>query len=214
MNSVFTLLRHSIRLEYRHWAQAVALAVLVWILSYIIYRLQPSLTAAEFQFVFWIILLLLSINIAVRGESHHSEEERLALYTLVKPESVILSRIIFNFLYLEIIAILFYLFLYIYFSTVVDLSFGFLAIISMGALVISSTISLISAIGVYASGQNTLLTILTLPLLVPVVLILSTMGNSLLLTGSVEWHSYLLLLGIGVMALALSIVLFPIIWKQ
>jgi len=77
-------------------------------------------------------------------------------------------------------------------------------------------LSLISAISSYSQNQNTLVAVLSLPLLIPILLL--GMRISLIserMFSDSEVSSYLLLLsGIDVLLLSLTFIFVPIVWKS
>lgn len=214
MNSVKTLLLFHIKLEYRNYSNVLGLLLLMWIISYIIYRLSPQMEINTFNYLFWIVFLLLSVNITMRIENHQTDSEHLFFYSMVDPNDVIISRILFNFGYLGIISCAFYGFLYLYFSELDLFNLEYLGCLILGAFTISATLSFVTSIGRYAAGQNTIISILSMPLLIPVVLILYKLGTTISKGEEAEASSYLVLIGISLLSISLSLILFPFIWKR
>ncbi len=214
MNSCLSLLRYYINAEYRNIAQSFALVLFVWIVAYIIYRVYPDMSRGDFNYLYWIFMMLLSINITLRSESHHGAEEHLFLYTCADPIYVLIAKILFNFVYLFVIGILFYGFFHLYFDAVMSFSIEYVGLIGMGALAISACLSFVTSINNYSSGQNTLISILALPLLIPVILILKSASDGIIMFSDVENTKYLTLISISFITIALSTILFPFVWRQ
>lgn len=214
MNGFLTLLRYNLNAEYRKIAQSMALVLFSWIVSYIVFRVHPDLQPMEFGFLYWIFLMLISINICLRAESHQGSEEHLFLFTCVDPIQVFSAKFFFNFLYLTIIGLLFYFFYLIYFSQQLSFSSDFIFTILAGSFSLSACLSFVATMSSYADGQNTLISILSLPLLVPVILILKSTTDEIILFNNVEYENYLTLFSMSFITVALSLILFPIIWKE
>jgi len=79
----------------------------MWALAYVIYRIRPLLSIDEFNYIFWVIMMITAISIAIRSTAHASKEERLFIYTLVSPTVALSGLIIFNALYLLLISVAF-----------------------------------------------------------------------------------------------------------
>lgn len=214
MNGFITLLKYNFSSEYRRVSQSMALVLFAWIVCYIIFKVHPDLENVEFGFLYWIFMMLISINICIRAESHHGTAEHIFLYTCIDPSTVFSAKFVFNFLYLILLGFLFYFFFIIYFGHQIAFNLSFLSVIAIGAFAISACLSFVATMSSYADGQNTLISILALPLLIPVILILKSTTDEIILFDNVEFANYLTLISISFATIALSIVLFPIIWKE
>lgn len=201
-------------LEYRSWAQSSAILLLVFVIVYVCSRIRPELDTIEFNFIFWLLLMMISINVAVRSNSHGGSEEHILLYTLIKPSIAFFSRFLFHLVYLGVVGIGLYGAFILFYSPQIEFDASFFALILLGAFGITSALSFVSAVVNHMPGQNTILSILSIPVLIPTVIILFNMGMSLFMRGGVEINQYLVLISISVLSIALSLVLFPVIWKQ
>ncbi len=214
MGAFTALLKNHLILEYRSWTQGLGILVLVWIISYLVFRLNPSLSSEDINLLFWLFIMLFSVNAVMRQENHTTPEEKLMLYTLTDPVTIICSRIAYNFAYIWVLSVLFYLFLMVYFPISMQFGLVSLGVLALGALAISSCLTLVTAIGSQGGGQNTLVSILGFPLLIPVLILLNNISNAMTVSGTVPGTTYLLIIGISLAGIAMSIVLFPFIWKQ
>lgn len=214
MTEFFALIRYFFSIEFKNRSHIVALLMFAWIVCYILYRVHPSLETTEFGYIFWLFLTLMSINVCLRSESHHAEEHRLYLYTLTDPVKLFLSKLFFNFCYLIFIYVLFYMCFHVYFTDQVPLVLDFVFAIFMGALAISASLTFVSTISTYASGQNTLVSILAIPLLLPIIMLLKGLSDEIILGGSIEYAKFLTLAGLSAISIAASLLLVPVIWKE
>lgn len=214
MKELSVLLIYHLRAEYKNMAQTLALALFSWIVCYILYRVHPELQAIEFAYTYWIFLMLISINICLRAESIHGSDEHLFLYLCADPIFVFLSKLVFNFIYLLIIGILFYFFFGVYFTGQITFIPSFILIILSGSLAISTCLSFVATMSSYAEGQNTLISILALPLLIPVVMLMKNITEEYILFGRWEYGAFSTLLSIILMTIGLSLLLFPYIWRE
>ena len=192
----------------------MGLVLLAWVIAYIVFRSMPEVNYRNVNFIYWVFVLLISINITMRMDSHSNENNRLFLYTMVDASSVLFAKVLFNFLYLFSIALLFYFSLLIFMSPNIFLSGEYIFLILAGAFVISTCLTFVTCIGSYNHGQTTLISILSLPLLIPTVLVLTDMGLSMVLGQKTDTNQYLALASISLISMALSIIFFPMIWKQ
>ena len=214
MENIFGLFILNLRREIRQWAQLLGLILLAWVVAYLVYRTSPSNGVDVFNFVYWIFVLLISINATMRVESHDSEEERIFLYTLTDPFDTLMAKLIFNFVYISLIAILFYLAVLLFFAPVVVFSISYILLLLSGALVIAACMTLVTAIGFASGGQTTLVSILGLPLLIPAILILNKIGKTILQNDEIVMVDVYSLIGIIMISISASLFLYPVVWKQ
>lgn len=214
MQALIAIIKNYILLEYRSWTQGLGLIVLVWIIAFLVYRLQPEMSIDQLNLIFWLFILLVAVNASMRQEAYYTPEERLNLYTLVDPVTLILARILFNFIYLLFISFLFYLFIIMYYAPAITFQWENCVVMILGSFAISTCLAIVTAIGTQGGGQNTLVSILGFPLMIPVIILLNNINKTIIMSGSAPNSRYLLILGISAIGLSLSIVLFPFIWKQ
>lgn len=214
MKSIWSLLLYNIKTEYRVYAQSLSIILFSWIVSYVIYRLHPALQMEEFGFLFWTFMMLIGINICLRAETHHGSSQHLFLYTLVDPESMYIAKFLFNWLYLTVMGILFYGFFIFYFSPNIVFNSAMLVVILVGGFGLSGCISFVAAMSSYAGGQSTLVSILAVPLLIPIIILLKSATDEIILFNNLEYHQFLTLLSISLSLVALSVILFPFVWKE
>ncbi len=214
MSEFLSLLRYNFSLEFRNRAQIISLLLLAWIVCYILFKVHPSLETTEFGYLFWMFMTLLSINVCLRTESYNGQEIRLYLYTVVDPVLIYLSKVVFNSCYLFLIAVLFYLSFHVYFTEQVPFQFELILVILVGAFVISATLTFVSTVSTYANGQNTLVSILAIPLLLPIIMLLKGLSDEVVLGETIEYIKYFTLFGLAAISIAASLFLVPHIWKE
>ena len=90
----------------------------------------------------------------------------------------------------------------------------FVLAILMGALAISASLTFVSTISTYASGQNTLVSVLAIPLLLPIIMLLKGLSDEIILGETIEYAKFLTLGGLSAVSIAASVFLVPVIWKE
>ena len=177
MRELIAQLKVDFLAEYRSWAETAGIVIFMWVLSYILFRIRPDLNLPEFNFILWVIFLLVSLNVAFKGANHHSSYERAYLYTVISPTTAFISRFVFNLIYLLITITAFYLSMIMLYFPQIFFSFKYFLLIVVASFAIGSVISFVGVVARHATGQNTILSILSLPLLIPVVIIVYEMGR-------------------------------------
>lgn len=214
VRQLITQIRHDFILEYRSWHQTLALVLFMWTLAYVIYRVRPEISPQEFNFIYWIFLLIIAINVAVRSDSHSGAAQRLMTYTLLPPETMLLARIVFNIVYLIIIAGTFYGAMLLLFYPQITFSSSYFLLSVFGAASVGSVLAFISALTSHMGSQNTAMSILSIPILIPVIILLNSIGGHILMSNQLQGGKYVAVLGITLLSVALSMILFPYIWRE
>jgi len=203
-----------LKIEYRSWPQIASLLLFMWSIAYVIYRVRPEISPLDFNFIYWIILLLTSVSVAIRGTAHARSSERLLMYSIVSPSSALVGLILFNSFYMLIVALALYLGMTLLFYPQIALSLSYLFVIIVGSLTIGIVLSFVSAISRYLDGQHTSLSILSIPLLIPSLMLSQSAGEELLTSGQLETNKFVILLGLALISAALGIILFPYLWRE
>lgn len=214
------LLGKEIRLE---WRQRYAFnGLLLYIVStvficYLSFNLKTQqLNPITWNTLFWIILLFTAINAVAKSFMQESAGRQLYYYTLASPQSIIISKIIYNSLLMLLIAALGFVFYSLVMGNPVQSIGLFLLNILLGALGFSSTLTMVSGIAAKAGGNATLMAVLSFPIILPMLLMLIKISKNALdgLDPSTSYDELSILLAINLIVLALSYILFPYLWRN
>lgn len=220
LREISTLLTKDFRLEWRQRAALgglllyVGSTVFVCFLSFSLRGGTPPPPA--WNALFWVILLFAAVNAVAKGFMQESAGQRLYYYTLVRPQAVILAKMLYNALLLTAVALL-ALFLYTVFlgNPIQDLSL-FTANLLLGAVGFATTLTLVSGIAAKAGGNGaTLMAVLGFPVMIPMLLLLIKVSKNALdgLDRSVSQQSLITLLALNMLVGAMSYLLFPFLWR-
>ncbi len=214
MKGFYANLLFSFKQEFRQWQLLIGLFIFTALIAYVSFRIKPSIDTVEFTMLFWTFTLLIGINVAIRAESLLSTQESMWLYTLTSSAQFIAARVVYTVIYLLATGVSFYLFLILFYYPGLQFSLDFLLLIGIMSVVMGSCLSLLSAIAARTSGQNVLLSILSIPLLIPAVLLLSNISIELMMSLSMDFSKIISLLAISLLSIGAAIFLHPYIWRQ
>ncbi len=186
----------------------------MWCIAYVIYRVRPEITVSDFNFIYWIIVLLTSVSVAIRGTAHARSGERLIMYSIVSPSTALIGLLLFNALYMLIVALALYLGMILLFYPQITFSLSYLLVIVVGGSTIGIVLSFVSAISRYLDGQHTALSVLSIPLLIPSLILSQNIGEELLNSGQLETDKFVILIALAMISTALAILLFPYLWRE
>ncbi len=220
---VFHLIGKDLLLE---WRQKYALGgILLYVVStvfliYIVLNQGGLLDRLGFKFwsaFFWVTILFASVNALTKSFIQESNERQLYYYTLVSPQVVILSKMVYNLFLMLLLALLGYgAFALMIANPVVQLPI-FLLVLLLGGAGLSFTLTMVSAIAAKAQNNITLMAVLSFPILLPLLLLIQKMTQYAFLANvdvTSLWKDSIVLLAFDGMIVVLSYLLFPFLWRD
>lgn len=203
------------------WKQKYALnGMLLYSLSMVFVvsiGLQRNLPAQAWNVVFWIILLFVSVNAVAKSFMGERTGQLLYLYNLAGARAIIVAKIIYNCLLLTGIALVTLVFFLLLSGTgkIADpLQYGLIVVI--GSLAFAANLTLVSAIASKAQNQATLLAVLSFPILVPEMLVGITASGKAIqgLPIGASMSEIIFSVTFVVIIAAISVILFPFLWRD
>ncbi len=204
--------------EVRNKSVLFSLLLYLTGVTYLIYQLTDG---AQPQDQMWAALLWTSVffgTLQLVSRSFNYEQEHYYFYmaTLVRPQQVILAKLLFNALYMLLLngaALLLFL---LFFEQEIA-SFGlFLLTIALGSFGFAGVLTFTHAIASRTKGNAALGTVLSIPLLLPMLKMVATLSVYTIV--GVEWVDLAPILGslsalLAAIAL-LAYLLFPYLWQD
>jgi heme exporter protein B len=201
------------------WRSKYALnGVLLYVVStiFVCFLSLVSVNPITWNALFWIIMLFASINAVSKSFLQESKGRQLYIYTIASPFALLISKTIYNVLLmtlLTIIALGFYMLVFDYVPT--DLLL-YLVATMLGSLSFSTIFTMVSAISSKAGNGGMLMAILSFPVVIPVLIVLIKLTKNAIdgLDRSVSMDEIGMLLIINVLVSAVSLLLFPYLWRD
>ena len=216
LREINILIRKELILE---WRQKYAISgILLYVLStvFVVYTASIEVKANLWNILFWIIVLFASVNANAKSFMQENSSRQLYYYSLVNPIAVILSKIIYNTILLLVLSLLcFFVFGIIAGNPVKDVKM-FLLILVLGSLGFAISFTFISAIASKAQNSATLMTILSFPVIIPILMTLIKLSSVALrmIQDTSVWKDVLILVGIDFLLIGLCLILFPYLWRE
>jgi heme exporter protein B len=166
--------------------------------------------------LFWIILLFVAVNGISKSFVQESPARHLYYYTIASPQSVLLSKVLYNLLLMTILSVLsFVFFLLLMGDPVINIPL-FLVTLILGSSGLASILTMVAAIASRASNNFSLMAILSFPIILPLLGTLMKVSRSALTASgwAGNWGFIILLLTIDGTVIALAYLLFPYLWRD
>src|SRR5262249_14031827 len=132
------------------------------------------------------------------------------------PQGIIISKILYNTLVMLVLSFTGFLFYALVLGNPVQDLKLFIANLLLASIGFSSVLTLISGIASKANNSSTLMAILSMPVLMPMLLMVIKISKNAIdgLAWSVSMNSILVLAAINVMLGSISYILFPYLWRS
>ena len=202
------------------WKQKYAFnGILLYVVStvFICYlSFRQIIDAPTWNALFWIILLFAAVNAVAKSFLQESRGRQLYMYTIVSAQALILSKIIYNIALLLIISLINLFFYSLFIGNLVQDMPMFILGLLLGSAGFASVLTMISAIASKAGSNTTMMAILSFPILIPMLITIIRFSKNAMdgLDASVNYQFMVMLLGLNVLVIALSFLLFPYLWRE
>ena len=219
ISKIFAILYKDFKIEINqsHLFFSVGLYVISSIyIIYISYQPTGILSLEHWVSIFWVIILFSSISAVSKSFFQESGNRNYYYYYVLSPDELIFSKLIYNFLFIVFVTFLtFIIFSFLLGNFIYSLSF-FLTLLFVGALSISNCLTLISAIGHQVKNNSMLISVLSFPVIIPILLLLirlSKISSSEFSWNLIQDDFYLLIL-LNIILVAMTKILFSYLWRN
>jgi len=219
LEKIKELLKKEFTLELRRKSVFSGLALYLFstvFVYYLTFNLRQNLISPlVWSALFWVTILFSSINTIAKSFIGEKRGQELYFYSLVSPESIVLSKLIYNFLLCLVLAMtglgLFVLFL----SNPIETILPFILTIVLTSWGFAASLTLLSGIASKANNSHVVMTVLSFPIVISILLLSIKITKNCIdgLEASTNYDELLTLLAINCLVTAASYLLFPYIWR-
>ena len=220
MNSsrhIYTLIKKDLLLEVRQQYSFYGILLYIMATIFVLYMTIKEPEAKVWNGLFWIIQLFICVNAVAKSFLQESRGRMLYFYSIAGAREFIIAKLIYNTILMLLMSLLSLgLFLVLLNNPLTD-ALSFIGIVCLGGISLSLVFTLLAAIAAKAQQNAALMAILGFPLIIPQLLLLIRLSKSafgeVFREGAVL-QLFLLILALDIMVMALSIILFPFLWKD
>ena len=160
--------------------------------------------------------MFIALNITVHSFTREQSKSVLFYYSMLHPLELFITRLLFNFLFLLGTALLLILTMTILLENPIA-DFGlFMLVLSLSSLAFSIIFSFTAAIAVHTGMKNTMMTVISLPLVIPVILTavkLTLVSANVIIEDGID-SDIMILSSINLIYLGIAMILFPYLWRS
>lgn len=182
---------------------------------FIVYLTFGEVDGTAWITLFWIVVLFGSVNAVLKSFTQENDRRNIYYFLVSDPIAVMLSKLFYNTLLVMIISGLsLILFSLLTSFPIVENGYFALALI-LGCIGIAGNFTFVSAIANHTKNKNTMMMILSLPVIIPLILPLVRLSTTCLINA--DWAmvkgDFTLLLSVDLLIIGVSLVLFPFLWR-
>tara|TARA_Y100001960_G_scaffold318844_1_gene389268 strand:+ start:1982 stop:2644 length:663 start_codon:yes stop_codon:yes gene_type:complete len=219
LKKIFTILYKDYKIELVQSHLFFSLGLYLISSIYIIYISFQPFGIADMESwvsIFWIIILFGAITSISKSFFQESNKRNYYYYYLYSPDELILSKLIYNFVFLSLISLFtFGVYALLIGNVIVSTSF-FLCLLVLGSFSISNCLTFVAAIGHQVKNNSIIISVLSFPIILPILLLLikiSKISSTEFSWNLVQDYIYLLIL-LNFILLALTKILFAFLWRN
>lgn len=216
MQQIKSLVIKDITLEWR--SKYAINSILLYVIStvFVCYQAFQSVDTLVWNALFWIILLFASINAISRSFVQESPYRQLYYYSIASPQAIIISKVIYNMLLMMFLSVIAYIIYSLIFDNPVGDPLLYFVTVLLGAMSFATVFTMVSGISSKTGSNNTLMAILSFPVIIPLLIVLIRLADNALkgLERSVSYKEIAVLLAINLITVTISLLLFPYLWRD
>lgn len=216
LKHILSLVKKDIVLEARQQYTFYGILLYVACTIFVIYLSMGQPEDQVWNGLFWVVQLFVCVNAVAKSFLAENKGRMLYFYTISGAKDFILSKLIFNVLLMLLMSIISLGLFMVLLGNSLQSPFLFIGITCLGGLSLSLVFTFLAAIASKAQQQAALMAIMGFPIIIPQLLLLMKIATPAFATVIQEgwWQMTLLLIGLDIMVVLLSIILFPFLWKD
>jgi len=217
---IFKLIQKEFTLELRRKAVISGIGLYLFSLIFICYLTfslrQNSINEATWSALFWLAILFSVVNSVAKSFIGEKRGSLIYYYSIASPQSIILSKIIYNTILSLVLTLAGYLLFSIFISNPVQDIGLFILTLVLTSLGFSASLSLISGIASKTNNSSILMAVLSFPVIIALLLLAIKITKNVLdgVDRTESMDELLNLFAINCILTALAYMLFPYIWRS
>lgn len=217
LKQIGTLIKKDVVLEFRQRYAFLSVLLYVFATVYVSYLIFNKLdNPRTWNALLWVILVFASVSTASRSFVNENEGRFLYYYQLVKPQALLLAKVVYNTLFISLISLITYAVYSWFLGNPVNLHGQYLLTVLLGSSGFSGILTVVSAIAMRTNNNPTLMAVLSFPLLLPIIIVVVRASMGALMGFNLNDNLIYLaaLTAINALVVVLGYLLFPYLWRD
>jgi heme exporter protein B len=212
---IYTLIKKDLLLEVRQQYSFYGILLYIMATIFVLYMTIKEPEAKVWNGLFWIIQLFICINAVAKSFLQETRGRMLYFYSIVNPRDFILAKLVFNSVLMLLMSFLSILLFSLFLGNPVQKALPFIGLVLLGGWSLSLVFTFLSAIAAKAQQNAAIMAILGFPIIIPQLMLLMQLANTVFSdkTG-IAFSTLLLIVMLDVLVVMLAVILFPFLWKD
>lgn len=215
LHRIFHIAKRDLTLEFRERYSFLSALLYLVAITFIVYKVFGRIEPPTRIGLFWILILFTCINVVSYSFSFHSQKRKYYHYMLYRSYELIIAKWLINLIKMLVAGFLLAFLQSIFANEPLKNIALFSQVYFLSIVGMTAAMTLISSISSYSQNQNTLIAVMSIPLLIPILLIgmrLSLISERIIM--DTEINNYLMMLvGIDIIYVAILLIFIPLTWK-
>ena len=215
---IISLIKKELLLEFRQ--KSTIGGVIVYVIGTIFVSalcFKGKLDKPTWNALFWVITLFTSVTISGKSFLKATGGQALFNFLHYSPTQFIVAKILYNMVFMLVLSFITFFFYAFFIKNEVENLGLFFIVLILASTGLAAILSLMSAIASKASGNFAIMSILSFPVLMPLILVVIRISKQAV--DGIEWaavgFSFIgILVALNVLTITLSFLLFPYLWRD
>lgn len=215
IKQIWTLFRKDLLLEIRQQYSFYGVVLYIGATIFVLFMAMDAPESRVWNGLFWVTQLFICINAVAKSFLQESHGRMLYYQSISSPQNFVLSKLLFNSLLMLIMSGLSFLLFSLFLGDPVEKFLSFVGLVFLGGWGLSLVFTFLAAIAAKAQQNAAIMAILGFPLIIPQLIMLMKISNSVFVqSGPAIGTTVLLLVIMNMLIIVLSVILFPFLWKD
>ena len=218
MNSsrhIYTLIKKDLLLEVRQQYSFYGILLYIIATIFVLYMTIREPEAKVWNGLFWVIQLFICINAVAKSFLQETRGRMLYFYSIVNPRDFILAKLLFNSVLMLLMSFLSILLFSLFLGNPVQKALPFIGLVLLGGWSLSLVFTFLSAIAAKAQQNAAIMAILGFPIIIPQLMLLMQLSNTVFSDKTaIALSTLLLIVMLDILVVMLAVILFPFLWKD
>lgn len=212
---ISTLIKKDLLLEVRQQYSFYGILLYVVATIFVLYMTIQEPEAKVWNGLFWVIQLFICINAVAKSFLQETRGRMLYFYSVVNPRDFVLAKLIFNSVLMLLMSLLSIILFTLFLGNPIQKILPFIGLVMLGGWSLSLVFTFLSAIAAKAQQNAAIMAILGFPLIIPQIMLLMQLSNSVFSDKyAIASSTLLLIVALDILVVMLAVILFPFLWKD
>jgi len=218
MNSIkhiSTLIKKDLLLEIRQQYSFYGILLYIIATIFVLYMTIQEPEPKVWNGLFWVIQLFICINAVAKSFLQETRGRMLYFYSIVNPRNFVLAKLVFNSVLMLLMSFLSIILFSLFLGNPIQKVPQFIGLVLLGGWSLSLVFTFLSAIAAKAQQNAAIMAILGFPIIIPQLMLLMSLANTVFTdkTG-IAASTLLLIVMLDILVVMLAVILFPFLWKD